>query len=485
MALILSGSVDVGGSMTATTILVSAPGAGGMLSSSQQIQNYNTFAVTSSANTFYGNQTINGLVDVTGSLNLDGVVRITGSSQLQTYNSLGTTYSDRISLVVDPTEFENTTTSTTNNIGIYSKASTKGSNTGGVTAYGGYFETNTYAVSTGGIGAYGIYNVTQRNNGLDTSTNSSNSLIGVVSSTRHGSTLHTSSITTNVYGFQSGMQNLAGRMITGSALLANLNVAVQPNQTASMGDYYGIYTNANIGATSGTGTATLTNYYDAYLRGTTVRATGTVTNKWGVYQLNSAHSNYFAGNTGIGKTPSATLDVVGNAFITGSLKVSGSLIVGGTDVTHYIGESYGGGIVFYVYDGGKHGLIAATSDQSTGTTWYNGGYAAANAPFDGINAGIRNTTSITTVYQTGSYAAEICAFFNGGNFGDWYLPSKYELNLLYQQKTIVGGFANETYWSSTELHPNNARASTQTFTNGVQNNHDKSSTFYVRAIRAF
>jgi hypothetical protein len=175
----------------------------------------------------------------------------------------------------------------------------------------------------------------------------------------------------------------------------------------------------------------------------------------------------------------------GTQRITGSLNISGSLIVGGTDVTHYIGESYGGGIVFYVYDGGKHGLISATSDQSTGTSWYNGGYAAANAPFDGINAGIRNTTSITTVYQTGSYAAEICAFFNGGNFGDWYLPSKYELNLLYQQKTIVGGFANETYWSSTELHPNNARASTQTFTNGVQNNHDKSSTFYVRAIRAF
>ena len=34
--------------------------------------------------------------------------------------------------------------------------------------------------------------------------------------------------------------------------------------------------------------------------------------------------------------------------------------------THYISESYGGGIVFYVYDNGQHGLIAATADQSTG-----------------------------------------------------------------------------------------------------------------------
>jgi len=36
---------------------------------------------------------------------------------------------------------------------------------------------------------------------------------------------------------------------------------------------------------------------------------------------------------------------------------------------HYIGESYGGGIVFYVNDSGRHGLIAATSDQSTGMRW--------------------------------------------------------------------------------------------------------------------
>jgi len=57
MALVLSGSIDISGSMTATTIIVSAPGAAGMVSSSQQIQNYNVFAQTASANTFYGTQT--------------------------------------------------------------------------------------------------------------------------------------------------------------------------------------------------------------------------------------------------------------------------------------------------------------------------------------------------------------------------------------------------------------------------------------------
>jgi hypothetical protein len=33
---------------------------------------------------------------------------------------------------------------------------------------------------------------------------------------------------------------------------------------------------------------------------------------------------------------------------------------------HKIGDAYGGGIVYYVYDGGQHGLIAATEDQNEG-----------------------------------------------------------------------------------------------------------------------
>ena len=94
MALVLSGSVDISGSMTATTILISSPGAAGMVSSSaqitelaplmaytaslkgaaivsssQQVQNYFTFARTGSANTFYGNQTFLDKVGVGASTN--------------------------------------------------------------------------------------------------------------------------------------------------------------------------------------------------------------------------------------------------------------------------------------------------------------------------------------------------------------------------------------------------------------------------------
>ncbi|MEP7142290.1 MAG: DUF1566 domain-containing protein [Ferruginibacter sp.] len=149
---------------------------------------------------------------------------------------------------------------------------------------------------------------------------------------------------------------------------------------------------------------------------------------------------------------------------------------------HSIGESYGGGIVFYVYDNGQHGLIAATADQSTGIRWNNGTYITTNAVRDGIGA-FSNTAHIIASQGEGNYAAMPCAKYNGGGYGDWYLPSKYELNLLYLQKAVVGGFTINFYWSSSEF--DYAIAWNQFFGNGDQIGSDKEATGYVRAVRAF
>jgi hypothetical protein len=48
---------------------------------------------------------------------------------------------------------------------------------------------------------------------------------------------------------------------------------------------------------------------------------------------------------------------------------------------------------------------------------------------------------------------------------------------------VVGGFANNNYWSSTENDNNNTW--NQNFNNGNQNNNNKNNTNYVRAIRGF
>jgi hypothetical protein len=150
--------------------------------------------------------------------------------------------------------------------------------------------------------------------------------------------------------------------------------------------------------------------------------------------------------------------------------------------SHYIGESYGGGIVFYVYDNGKHGLIAATSDQSTGIQWSITN-PVTNAVRNGIHGGISNTERIIINQGAGSYAAQLCANYIGGDYADWYLPSKHELNLLYLQKTVVGGFTSYFYWSSTEVSYSGAW--TQNFNGGGQVNLGKVNAYYVRAIRAF
>ncbi|MCX6255079.1 MAG: DUF1566 domain-containing protein [Bacteroidia bacterium] len=160
----------------------------------------------------------------------------------------------------------------------------------------------------------------------------------------------------------------------------------------------------------------------------------------------------------------------------------------GNNPAHSIGESYGGGIVFYVYDNGRHGLIAATADQSTGVGWTTAAFQStvSNAVRDGINGGLANTERIIIQAGEGSYAAQLCANYKGGNYGDWYLPSKFELNLLYLQKVSLPslGLTNNYYWSSTEN--NSSTAWEQFFSNGNQTSSDKGDTpDYVRAIRGF
>jgi len=163
----------------------------------------------------------------------------------------------------------------------------------------------------------------------------------------------------------------------------------------------------------------------------------------------------------------------------------------GTDIT--IGSSYGGGKIAYILQPGdpgydantQHGLIAATSDQSTGIRWYNGSYIVTGATGTAIGTGLSNTNIIIASQgaTATSYAAGLARAYTGGGYTDWYLPSQDELNKLYLNKAAIGGFASAYYWSSTEN--NNLIAWEQGFDNGFQASNGKNLTVRGRAVRAF
>ena len=165
-----------------------------------------------------------------------------------------------------------------------------------------------------------------------------------------------------------------------------------------------------------------------------------------------------------------------------------------------VGDAYQGGKVAYIlvsgdpgYDANtQHGLIAATSDQSTGIgiRWYNGSNTITGATGTAIGTGLSNTNTIIAS-QGGtatSYAAGLARAYTGGGYTDWYLPSKDELNKLYINRTTIGGFASggiegDFYWSSSEF--SSSEAWDQEFNVGYQGNGIKSYPTYVRAIRSF
>ena len=192
---------------------------------------------------------------------------------------------------------------------------------------------------------------------------------------------------------------------------------------------------------------------------------------------------------------------------------------GGANTVCKIGDiGPGGGIVFY--DAGKDEYwgryleIAPQSCEGVKIPWrpagnaktvYNGssGQTAAQLRVlaKGVGMGKINTRIITLALGAGTYAAKYAEDSECNNVGDWFLPSKDELDLAYNRlaqnrvggkDTPVGGFNKGYYWTSTDY--NNSTAWTQYFMDGQQfdrvqtlsgNKLPPANPFRVRPIRAF
>lgn len=142
-----------------------------------------------------------------------------------------------------------------------------------------------------------------------------------------------------------------------------------------------------------------------------------------------------------------------------------------------VGDLYTGGIIFYLDASGCHGLVSAKLEDESAVRWDAGTQGYTQAKGDGLYAGKANTTIIIAALvsigdDNQPYAARICnelQVTEGGIiYGDWYLPSYYELTLMYENigpgdalgLGNISGFdetpsipAQSFYWSSTEVGP--------------------------------
>jgi len=154
-----------------------------------------------------------------------------------------------------------------------------------------------------------------------------------------------------------------------------------------------------------------------------------------------------------------------------------------------LGDKFKGGKIFYLTEGGDHGLIAAVEDlgpnSDMGFFWGQYGLLGTNN-----DNGSDNTIKMISVASNEDFAGYFFkSGYNYNGFNDWYIPSMNELKILKSNKDIVGGFNNTTdwrsnYWSSSEI--DETMAQSLHFNVLMGGNLDKGSyKLKVRAIRKF
>ena len=197
--------------------------------------------------------------------------------------------------------------------------------------------------------------------------------------------------------------------------------------------------------------------------------------------INWANGPYFIkseidpnGSTNYSVQGTTELISVPYALYSGNAQVSG--------FTHYIGETFNGGIIYFLYkgsDGLEHGLIVSTTESIA--KWQTTGVLVnADRSWDGVY----NTNLIS-----GSPAVNYIATL-GPN---WYLPSLDELILLHGSRFEVNKalFTNNQtllslslyYWSSTEY--SSSEALSYDFLTGYTDVSGKNLNYGVRGVKSF
>ena len=200
----------------------------------------------------------------------------------------------------------------------------------------------------------------------------------------------------------------------------------------------------------------------------------------------------------------------------------GRVVLQAVSTTFRVGDrGPGGGIIFYHdprgfrvegYSGTTGSFAAYTAyyleaapEDSRSASWVPNAYTGlisgvttfesnSHSNARSIGNGRKDTMAIIAarpgLNQNASGAAINAARETFGGKNDWFLPSLGELNLLFQNRAIVGNLrtgpsAADTYWSSSQVNDREAWRMDFHRGDGRQQTFSKAAGTYVRAIRAF
>src|SRR5579872_6036701 len=107
-----------------------------------------------------------------------------------------------------------------------------------------------------------------------------------------------------------------------------------------------------------------------------------------------------------------------------------------------IGDYYQGGVIYWLDSAkaNKHGLIVDINDapHSSAYAWDTSPPSKTQALDDKIYTGKNNTQLIiSAIGSARAQAAYACVSSTSQGYSDWYLPSKYELELLLEKQIII------------------------------------------------
>ena len=121
-----------------------------------------------------------------------------------------------------------------------------------------------------------------------------------------------------------------------------------------------------------------------------------------------------------------------------------------------IGQEYQGGIIFYLDETKKHGLIAAKEDLGP-AAW--GCYGTSIPGAQSMEDGFTNTKAILANCNEPGIAARLCDEYvvkekgaNGKIYDDWFLPSFYQLLHIGVGANGAYGICSKQYMVSTEAY---------------------------------